>query len=91
MAVMSGHDLANELSKFVNCFHNREEKRFVDEVTTDHRTLQQNTFNLICVLIQEWASRADNGNYDARNEYTVKTCKEILEKVPQVSGQGPCI
>ena len=58
----------------------------------DHRTLQQNTFGLMSKLVSAWAERAeDEFSYDLRNEFTVKTCKEIVDAVPQVGCRPPCI
>lgn len=70
---------AQLLSSIVNNFGPEDDiKVFVDEVLKQHRTLQQGIFKVIVTLIVAWANLPEN-NYDGRNEYTVKTCKQILD------------
>jgi len=44
-----------------------------------HRTLQQGSFALMLACIDQWAKDADAGNFDLRNEETVKMAKQIVE------------
>lgn len=45
-----------------------------------HRTLQEELFhNFVLPMIRQWANAFDTGVYDARNEWTAKTCKKLLE------------
>lgn len=88
---MTGQELAKEISRFVNRMANgKEEQEFVDALMREHRTLQQNTFGLLCQLIREWASVEEN-RYDLRNEFTVQTCKKIVETVEEVRYNPPFI
>lgn len=95
---MSGKDLAEALSRFVNSMSNREEVAiFVDEVLHDHRTLQQQTFELFMCCIEGWAKAAEKGNFDGRNEYTVTLCQRMLAEatkpgvLPTWCGRVPLI
>jgi len=55
-------------------------------VQMQHRTLKQNFMRCFLVpLIKEFAKSYREGNYDARNEATCKTCVE-LEKVLEDKG-----
>lgn len=54
---------------------------FAQEVMREHRTIQQNLFRVVGMLIDEWAGAHENNTYDPRNEYTVKRCREIKETV----------
>ena len=62
---------------------------FVNLVTNDHRTLQQQSFGVFMACIQKWS---ETKNFDARNEYTIKTCKKIMEAVKEDwFGRAPMI
>jgi len=62
--------LANVMS------HDKDE--FARLVTCEHRTIQQQMFGLMLTTIRKWASVE---HFDARNEHTVMTCREIVEVV----------
>ena len=57
---------------------------FAMEVRCDHRTSQQNTARVVFALIKQWASDYDKRHYDLRNEDTVRTCKDIVEGMPDI-------
>jgi hypothetical protein len=69
--------IVSDLSNYVNSSSTQPEL-FAGEVMRDHRTLQQSMFKLFCACIIKWSKCA---SYDLRNEYTVKLCKEIVEKI----------
>jgi hypothetical protein len=76
-----GTDIADALSRFTNrmgLFGDENCEAFVDAVTRDHRTLQQQTFGLFMKCIERWSN---TGSFDARNEYTIKLCKKMMEAV----------
>lgn len=88
---MTGKELAKELSQFVNVMANdKNEKEFIDAMMREHRTLQQNSFGLVCKLIKAWSEVEDN-RYDLRNEFTVKTCQEITKSVDSVNYSPPFV
>jgi len=76
----TGREFAQEFSRFVNNYATDIEG-FSEEVTRDHRTIQQNTFRLMVACIEKWAAQEQ---YDLRNEATVKACKEIVAKVESI-------
>lgn len=49
-----------------------------------HRTLQQNAMGLLWQTIKGWAALPDNMT-DARNEGTVKACREIVSKTESIA------
>lgn len=68
--------IAKDFMSWVNHFsHDRSE--FVKIVCHDHPTLQQGAMRIFLECIKDWAGR---DYYDARNEATVKLCKDIVEK-----------
>jgi len=73
--------IAKEISDMVNnmSFGETEREIFADEITKNHRTLQQSTMKLFYRVIQAWAVYEENGWYDERNEATVKAAKRIIE------------
>jgi len=81
---MSGKELADAMSKFVNSF-NPDSKTFVEAVTNDHKTLQQSTMRLFMKCIERWAEMRDEGSFDRRNEDTCRISKEIMTKVENKS------
>ena len=77
-----GQKIAKDLSNALNSmtFDKEVIKGFVDSMTQQHRTLQQSSMRAIYSLIQRWAVMAGEGQYDLRNEATVKFCQEIVSK-----------
>lgn len=54
----------------------------VDATKRQHRTLQQAFMRFVVALLKDMAERAKSGQYDLRNEASVKLAQEIVEKVP---------
>jgi len=52
---------------------------FVEAVMAEHRTLQQQMFEVMLACIEAWAKQE---HYDARNEFTVMKCREIMAHFP---------
>ena len=77
---ITGKTVAEDLSRIVNrmSYGSEDSKGFVHTVTSDHRTLQQQSFGLMMQCIETWSKME---NFDARNEYTVKMCKKMMEAV----------
>ena len=65
-------------SNFVNNM-GHDNKPFVDAVMSEHRTLQQQMFETMLACIAAWAKQE---HYDARNEFCVLKCREIMEHFP---------
>ena len=71
-------EVVHALSRWVNCM-THENQLFVQAVMQEHRTLQQQIFEVMLACIEEWAGTE---HYDLRNEFTVKKCKQIIELFP---------
>lgn len=71
----AGSKAAEDLMKALNTMSYEKEtiKGFVDTITRSHRTLQQSTMRSIFALMMQWA----DSHCDARNEATVKFCKNV--------------
>lgn len=50
-------------------------------IMLEHRTIQQQAFELMLTCIQTWAKLPEHG-YDLRNEYTVQKSREIMVLFP---------
>ena len=49
------------------------------ELTTDHRYLQQQLFEMMIHFISQSSFNFDNNRYDGRNEFAMKCCKVMYE------------
>jgi hypothetical protein len=52
---------------------------FVQAVMQEHRTLQQQMFEVMLACVDAWAK---SEHYDARNAYTILKCREIMSLFP---------
>ena len=50
----------------------------VNVLATEHRTHQQLLANNIFAIVKHWSDAYEAGNYDARNEATVKLAHEMV-------------
>ena len=67
-----------QFENFVNgkCFDMRKTAKLM---TKKHRYLVQEMFKLFIEFVRELSKDYDNNRYDERNEWSVKTSKEIVE------------
>lgn len=72
---MTGEELAKEFTKYINVMC-RDDDEFINIITRQHRTLQQCAFALFMKCVKEWSEQEQ---CDARNEHTIKMCKEIMK------------
>jgi len=71
-------EVVRQFSHWINYMgHNN--KPFVEAVMQEHRTLQQQMFEVMLACIEAWAKQE---HFDARNEYTIKKCKEVMTLFP---------
>lgn len=71
-------EVVHVFSRWVNSMtHNNQ--LFVHAVLQEHRTLQQQMFEVMLACIQAWA---ETPHYDLRNEFTVEKCKQIMTLFP---------
>lgn len=72
---------AEAMSRFVNQM-SHEPGDFVKRFTKEHRTLQQ-SFTAVCFAWIAHLANLEEGQYDMRNEASVKAAKKIMEKFDQ--------
>ena len=65
------HDIIDDL-RVANTEH------IVTVVSTEHRTNQQLLARNIFAILKHWSDDYEKGNYDARNEATVKLANEMV-------------
>lgn len=65
-------------------------KIFCEALGRQHRTLQQN-FTRVCLAWIKYLASLEEGEYDLRNEASVKTSRNILEKVGEYNLNLPLI
>lgn len=71
---LSGKDLGNEITTFVNGF-GCDSEGVAETVARSHKTLQQSTMRLMMTIIRRLAQNST----DDRNEATVQLAKKITE------------
>ncbi len=66
-------EAATALANFVNDMGHSPDA-FAGQMMQEHRTLQQQVFQLMATCIERWATTE---YYDLRNEDTIKICKQL--------------
>lgn len=79
MTRITGIEMAEQFSNFINSSTNSEREEFARHMVSDHRTLQEDSFLTFYHAVRIWAECYDKDIYDARNEYTVKASKAMVE------------
>jgi hypothetical protein len=86
----TGAEMAKAMADFVNPM-SYDKKGFIEEMgNRTHRTLQQ-AFTGLCLEWLKHLASLPQGQYDLRNEYSVKLAKEIMTKVPDAKYGVPTI
>lgn len=80
MIKRNGTEIAKDITVMVNSI-SYSSREFVEEIIISHRTIQQSIFRLIIDLLKAWESMYIKGNYDLRNEHTVKFASIMLESL----------
>lgn len=75
-----GIDAANAFTDFVNGASQASKEAFVEAMMREHRTLQQESFDLMLGTIGAWAKVPDN-MVDARNSGAVRLSKMIADAI----------
>lgn len=96
MTKPTGKEAAEFMSNFVNQLGNSKElKDFVEAMSCEHRTLQQDFTKLCFLWIQNLAAREDNKpgclGFDARNEASVIAAKKIVASTDKYGFNLPTI
>lgn len=86
MPTKNGREIAHDLMDMLNGASKKDREEFIHEVIHGtHRTIQQAFFRGILVpLVIEYA-KLKPGQYDLRNEATVRMCKELA---PYIEGRA---
>lgn len=74
-----GFKMAEEFSDFLNSALGFNKQQFADSVTTDHRALQQDAFDVAYRMLVNWSNAYDNGTYDVRNESACKLSNQMIK------------
>lgn len=73
---MTGEQVAQNLSDFVNIASTNELDNFVKEISADHPELQNRIFMLFMQTTKQLATKDDT---DSRNKHAVNTSKRIVD------------
>jgi hypothetical protein len=76
--------IARDLVNAVNEM-NFDKETFAQEIRRGHRTTQQSVMSAFITLVEQWGDDFETGNFDLRNEDTVKIADDILQKVEYFS------
>ena len=76
MSRLKADELAREISDFVNGAGINEVKELVELMAQDHQTLQQSKMRLVCLFVEQMASKQYT---DARNEQSKQTAIAMIE------------
>ena len=73
-----------------------DEYAFIEQITHNtHPTIQQHCASLMFNCIKAWAELEKSGNYDERNQATVKTCRQIVDAMTALGNSDfdkmPCV
>jgi len=68
------------LSNAINNFNDTTNaEAFFNQLTRQHRTLQQSFWRMMIFTIKEYAKLRESGWYDLRNEESVKMCEGLAQ------------
>lgn len=82
---MTPEEVADTLSRFIN-MSTSDTKQLARHITQDHRTLQQDTFKMFLLCIEEWQKYYRMGVFDDRNVWTCKTADRIMRMLDEEQG-----
>lgn len=89
---MTGKELAEALSNFVNGASKNDMREFVEQLTRrEHRTLQQRAMSLFVGCIERWAEDLDTNRFDLRNEATVRLAARFVQATDKYERALPLI
>jgi len=84
---MDTETFARTFSNFVNRL-NLDIPALIEVLSFEHRTLQQGITRFAVAWLEKMAEAHDNGDYDMRNEASVKVGKEFVENVSYEARKG---
>lgn len=71
--------VANHLMDYLSSFNDDRGVVLAQKLRREHRSLQQTLFRTMMEMMDQWSKDYETGNYDLRNEHTVKTAYEIMK------------
>lgn len=83
MARMTGTDMSEIFSNFVNSGLSYDFEQFAEKITTDHKTIQDDSFRMMFKCMEKWHTMYKEGNYDGRNEGSLKLAYEMIESLKE--------
>ena len=76
---LTPEELQKETAHFLNVICNeKEQQSFIELMSRDHRTLQQNYTRFVLKWIK---AQAESEYYDLRNKNSVMLCKKIMDTI----------
>lgn len=78
--IQSGSELAKATADSLNCFSGIGIPEFVEEMSRQHRTLQQ-SFTRLVVAWLEHLGKLPEGRFDLRNQASVELGREFLNNI----------
>lgn len=79
------------MSDMVNSLSTEKVDMFVHGMAREHRTLQQSFTSVCLTWLQHLAKCDKSGNFDGRNEASVKVASEIMAKVENANYRLPMV
>lgn len=77
----SGEMMAREFIDWVNSATSSEFRQFAQQIAREHRSLQQETFDLFLHCVEKWAEMYKMDLYDPRNAGACRLSYEILKAI----------
>lgn len=77
MSKLTGQELAEELTNFVNGYNEEREGEFIEAFSRQHRTLQQSSMRLLLKLVAKVGS--EDYPTDLRNQQSKFVCQQMLK------------
>jgi hypothetical protein len=74
-----GKEMAEAFLDFVNGANSKDKQAFVQHILRDHRTLQQEAFNVMLDTCKAWSELDGTELFDDRNKYAVETSVKIMK------------
>lgn len=78
---VEGKVIAKNLSDLVNGGSRNSKDDFVDVVTSEHRYLQEEMFELFLKCMEVWSKNYEDNKYDARNKFACQVSNRIMKEI----------
>lgn len=85
---VSGETLGKLFMRQVNGMSDEDMTAFIGEVIGDHRTLQQKATGVFLNAILAFAAKAEDGNFDGRDEFSKQVCLTIKKALAEAEANN---